>query len=149
VTPVASEQQLRHYAWVTDNRAKVAKATGGKVAYIYLPDTSMGGSTRFNREFYAQVGKEGAIIDERFNGGGSLADQVIDALARTPRNYASTREGADTVFPRGIFGPKVMIINESAGLARLCAHAPPHRGWPRSARHRHSGVPLCPDRHHR
>jgi tricorn protease len=115
VTPVASEQQLRHYAWVTDNRAKVAKATGGKVAYIYLPDTSMGGSTRFNREFYAQVGKEGAIIDERFNGGGSLADQVIDALARTPRNYASTREGADTVFPRGIFGPKVMIINESAG----------------------------------
>ena len=115
VTPVASEQQLRHYNWVSDNRAKVAKATGGKVAYIYLPDTSLGGSTRFNREFYAQVGKEGAIIDERFNGGGSLADQVIDALARTPRNYASTREGEDTVSPRGIFGPKVMIINESAG----------------------------------
>src|SRR5207248_826640 len=64
VTPVASEQQLRHYAWVTDNRAKVAKATNGKVAYIYLPDTSMGGATRFDREFYAQVGKEGAIIDE-------------------------------------------------------------------------------------
>ncbi len=93
VTPVASEQQLRHYAWVSDNRAKVAKATDGKVAYIYLPDTSMGGSTRFNREFYAQVGKEGAIIDERFNGGGSLADQVIDALARTPRNYLEHPRG--------------------------------------------------------
>ena len=70
------------------------------MAYIYLPDTSMGGSTRFNREFYAQVGKEGAIIDERFNGGGSLADQVIDALARTPRNYASTREGAGSNSPQ-------------------------------------------------
>jgi tricorn protease len=115
VTPVASEQQLRHYAWVTDNRAKVAKATGGKVAYIYLPDTGMGGSTRFNREFYAQVGNDGAIIDERFNGGGSLADQVIDALGRKVRNFVATREGEDTVFPRGIFGPKVMIINESAG----------------------------------
>jgi tricorn protease len=102
VTPVASEQQLRHYNRVTDNRARVAKATGGKVAYIYLPDTSLGGSTRFNREFYAQVGKEGAIIHERFNGG-SLADRVIDALARVPRNYASTCEEAKGRVRAGAF----------------------------------------------
>jgi tricorn protease len=115
VTPVSSDYELRHFAWVTDNREKVAKATGGKVAYIYLPDTSVGGFTRFNREFYAQVGKEGAIIDERFNGGGFLSDQVIDALGRKVRNFAATREGTDVVFPRGIFGPKVMLINEAAG----------------------------------
>jgi tricorn protease len=115
VTPVASEQQLRHYAWVTENREKVSKATDGKVAYVYLPNTSAEGSTRFVREFYAQVGKQGAIIDERFNGGGVLSDQVTEALARKPRNFVATREGADDVFPRGIFGPKVMIINEAAG----------------------------------
>jgi tricorn protease len=115
VTPVGSEQQLRHYAWVTDNRRKVDKATSGKVAYIYLPDTHVSGSQRFVREFYAQVNKEGAIIDERFNGGGFLADQVIDALSRQVRNFVATREGDEIVYPRGIFGPKVMIVNEAAG----------------------------------
>jgi tricorn protease len=115
VVPVQTEQGLRHFAWVTENRKKVDKATGGKVAYIYLPDTSVSGSERFVREFYAQVGKEGVIIDERFNGGGFLADQVIDALKRKPMNYIATREGEDQVMPRGIFGPKVMLINEAAG----------------------------------
>jgi tricorn protease len=115
VTPTASEQQLRHYAWVTDNRARVDKATDGKVAYIYMPDTSFGGQARFDREFYAQVGKEGVILDERFNGGGWLADSIIEALSRKVLNFSASREGADVVFPRGIFGPKVMIINEAAG----------------------------------
>ncbi len=115
VTPVASEQGLRHFAWVTENRKKVDQATGGRVAYIYLPDTSVQGSERFVREFYAQVGKEGVIIDERYNGGGYLADQVIEALQRKPMNYIATREGEDQVMPRGIFGPKVMLINEAAG----------------------------------
>jgi len=90
--------------------------TGGRVAYIYLPDTAGQGFARFNRYFYAQAGKEGAVVDERFNSGGLLADHVIDRLAQTPRNYASTREGEDQVFPTGsIFGPKVMIVNEMAG----------------------------------
>lgn len=114
-TTAMGEQQLRHYAWVTDNRAKVDAATKGMVGYVYLPDTSVAGYTRFIREFYAQVGKEGAIIDERFNGGGFLADEIIETLDRKPFNYAAAREGADVVFPRGIYGPKVMIVNESAG----------------------------------
>ncbi len=115
VVPVADESRLRHYAWVTDNRRKVEEMSKGKVAYIYLPDTANAGHERFVREFYAQVGKEAAVIDERFNGGGFLADQVVDALNQKPRNYIATREGEDMVFPRGIFGPKVMLINEAAG----------------------------------
>jgi tricorn protease len=52
----------------------------------------------------------------RFNGGGLLADHVIDYLRQPIRNYASTREGADQVFPTSaIPGPKVMLINEQAG----------------------------------
>jgi tricorn protease len=116
VEPVASEFQLRHLAWVDDNRRKVEQLTGGRVAYIYLPDTFVQGFARFNRYFYAQAGKDGAVIDERFNSGGFLADHVVDRLAQVPRNYASTREGDDQVFPTGsIFGPKVMLINEMAG----------------------------------
>src|SRR5262249_11670338 len=70
LVPVANETDLRHYNWVTENRLKVDKATKGKVAYIYLPNTHAAGHDRFVREFYAQVGKDAVIIDERFNGGG-------------------------------------------------------------------------------
>jgi tricorn protease len=116
VQPIPDEFQLRHLAWVDDNRRKVEKMTDGKVAYIYLPDTNVQGFARFNRYFYGQAGKEGAVIDERFNSGGLLADHVIDRLSQVPRNYVSTREGEDQVFPTGsIPGAKAMIINELAG----------------------------------
>jgi acetyl esterase/lipase len=107
---------LRNLAWVEDNRRKVDKLSGGKVAYLYLPDTALGGYRNFNRYFFAQVGKEGAVVDERFNGGGMAADYIIDYLRRPLLNYWTTREGADFTTPLGsIFGPKVMIINEFAG----------------------------------
>jgi tricorn protease len=116
VVPVASEQALRNRAWVEDNRRKVEKLSGGRVAYLYLPDTSVGGYTSFNRYYFAQVGKEGAVVDERFNGGGTAADYIVDNLRRPLMNYWTTREGADFTTPLGsIFGPKAMIINEFAG----------------------------------
>jgi tricorn protease len=116
VVPVGSERQLRNLAWIDANRRAVDKATGGKVAYVYLPDTAAGGYTRFNRYFFAQAGRDGVIVDERFNGGGLLADHVIDYLRQPIRNYATTREGADQQFPTSaVPGPKVMLINEQAG----------------------------------
>jgi tricorn protease len=116
VVPIGSERALRNLAWVDANRRAVDKATGGKVAYIYLPDTQNQGYVRFNRYFFAQAGRDAAIVDERFNGGGLLADHVIDYLRQPIRNYATTREGSDQAFPTSaIPGPKVMLINEQAG----------------------------------
>ncbi len=116
VTPVASEQRLRHLAWIEDNRRKVDQATGGRIAYVYMPDTANGGQANFNRYFYAQVGKEAAIIDERFNGGGLLATDIVEVLNRKLMSKVATRDGLDEPQPQGaIFGPKVMIINEFAG----------------------------------
>jgi tricorn protease len=116
VVPTPTERELRNLAWVDDNRRAVDKATNGRVAYIYLPNTSVQGYTRFNRYFFAQAGREAAIVDERFNGGGLLADHVIDYLRQPIRNYATTREGEDQAFPTSaIPGPKVMLINEQAG----------------------------------
>jgi tricorn protease len=114
--PVADEQALRNRAWIEDNRRKVDRMTNGRVAYVYMPDTATGGFTAFNRYFFAQVDRQGAIIDERFNGGGWLADHVIDHLKRSVVSYVTAREGEDLTVPQGaIFGPKVMIINEMAG----------------------------------
>jgi tricorn protease len=115
VVPVADESRLRNLAWIEENRRKVDQMTGGKVAYIYMPDTANGGLTAFNRYFYAQIGKQAAIVDERFNGGGLLATDIAEILNRKPLSAAANRVGSDLVQPQGIFGPKVMLINERAG----------------------------------
>jgi len=116
VIPVPNESRLRNLAWIEDNRRKVEKLTNGRVAYVYMPDTAFGGLTNFTRYFYAQVGKEAAIIDERFNGGGMLATDIIEVLNRKRMSAVATRDGEDEVQPQGaIFGPKVMLINEYAG----------------------------------
>ena len=116
VVPVESEQGLRHLDWVESNRRKVDQLSGGRVAYVHLPDTANGGYTSFNRYFFAQVGKEAVILDERFNHGGYLADYVIDYLRRPMMSLVTAREGHDFASPGGaIYGPKVMIVNEFAG----------------------------------
>lgn len=116
VVPVEGEEALRRLDWVESNRRKVDQLTGGRVAYVHLPDTAVGGYTNFNRYFFAQVGKEAAILDERFNHGGDLADYIIDYLRRPLMSMSMTREGADFAGPiEAIFGPKVMITNEFAG----------------------------------
>jgi tricorn protease len=116
VVPVASESNLRYLAWIEGNRRKVDTMSGGKLAYVHLPDTAGGGFTNFNRYYFPQIDKDGAIIDERFNGGGSAADYIVDALKKPVLNYWAAREGMDATTPAGVLqGPKVMITNEFAG----------------------------------
>jgi tricorn protease len=116
VVPVPNENGLRNFAWIEDNRRKVDQLSGGRLGYVYLPDTAGGGYTNFNRYFFSQVGKEGVIIDERFNGGGSIADYIVDYLRRPLLGRFTMREGEDITVPmEGIFGAKVMITNEMAG----------------------------------
>ncbi|MBI3684115.1 MAG: PD40 domain-containing protein [Acidobacteria bacterium] len=116
VVPIDSEFALRRLAWIEGNRRKVDQATGGKAAYVYLPDTFVGGYTYFNRYYFAQTDRQAVILDERFNGGGKAADYIIDNLRRPLWNYWTSRDGEDYTTPATqIFGPKVMIINEWAG----------------------------------
>ena len=116
VIPLGNEFALRNRAWEEDNRRKVDELSGGKLAYVHVPDTAVGGYVNFNRYYFAQVGKQGAIIDERYNHGGQVADYIIDLLKRPLRNAAVTREGEKITSPSAqIFGPKTMIINEMSG----------------------------------
>jgi tricorn protease len=117
VVPLASEGQLRHLAWIDQNRRTVDRLSSGKLAYIYVPNTANEGYARFNRYFFAQQQKSGAVVDERYNGGGNIADYMIEYLRRdAPFNYVTSRYGADLPIPFGaIYGPKVMLINEYAG----------------------------------
>ncbi len=99
VVPVGNEYSLRNLAWVEDNRRKVDKLSGGKLAYVWLPDTAEGGYTNFNRYYFAQIGKEGAVIDERFNQGGLIADYIIDYMRRPSWATSPRAKGPTTSRP--------------------------------------------------
>ena len=116
VVPVANDDGLRTRAWIEDNRRLVDKLSNGRLAYVWLPNTAGPGYTYFTRYYYAQQDKEGAIIDERYNHGGQVADYIVNELDRKLMGYFVQRDGQPATSPTaGIYGPKVMIINESAG----------------------------------
>jgi tricorn protease len=118
VEPIASERGLRTIDWVEGNRRKVDDLSNGQLAYVYVPNTGGGGFTSFNRYYFAQQDRKGVIIDERNNGGGSAADYMIDIMAREPFGYFNSKAGDKrpwTTPIAGIWGPKVMLINERAG----------------------------------
>ena len=116
VVPVPSEDALRTRAWVERNRHVVDSLSNGRLAYVWLPNTGGGGYTYFTRYFYAQQEKDGAVIDERYNQGGMVADYIVNELERKAMGYFAQRDGKTVTSPAaGLFGPKVMLVNESAG----------------------------------
>ncbi len=116
VETLDSEGRLRNLAWIERNRQKVDAATGGRVGYIYVPDTGLGGQTELVRMFRAQYAKDGLIIDERFNDGGQIPDRFVELLNRPLYNYWAVRDGKDWQTPFVAHtGPKVMLINAWSG----------------------------------
>jgi tricorn protease len=116
VEPLASEAALRNRDWVEGNLKKVHRLTKGRVAYVYVPNTAALGHAYFKRYFFPQADKQAIIVDERFNGGGQIADYYIDHLRRPFTAMWATRYGEDLKTPgAAIHGPKVMLIDETAG----------------------------------
>jgi tricorn protease len=116
VVPVENEAGLRNRDWVEGNLRKVSEATEGRVAYVYVPNTTALGHTYFKRYFYPQAQKDAVIIDERYNGGGQVADYYIDLLRRPFIAMWAMRYGQDLKSPQAsIQGPKVMLVDETAG----------------------------------
>jgi tricorn protease len=116
VVPIESEQALRNRDWVEGNIRTVTAATDGRVAYVYVPDTAERGHVYFKRYFFPQSDREAVIVDERHNGGGSIADYYIDILRRPYVSHWAMRYGEDLSAPRGaVLGPEVMLIDETAG----------------------------------
>jgi tricorn protease len=121
VTPVGSEGALRYHDWVESRRRFVAERTGGRAAYMHVPDTSIAGLKMFDKYFTAQIGKDALIVDERNNSGGMIPDFYTEKLSRQLLSLVSPREGKDVPWPPvAIYGPKVMVVNELAGSGGDC-----------------------------
>jgi tricorn protease len=116
VVPVENEAALRNRDWVEGNLKKVTEATKGQVAYVYVPNTAGLGHEYFKRYFFPQANRKAIIVDERYNGGGQVADYYIELLTRPYQSHWSLRYGKDFKTPTAsIQGPKVMLIDENAG----------------------------------
>lgn len=116
VIPIASEVGLRQWEWIEHNRDYVSRMSGGRVGYIYLPDTAGGGFTYFNRMFFAQVDKDAVVVDDRKNNGGQAANYILETLDRKYLSGWKDRDGLVFNTPGGgIYGPKVMLIDQDAG----------------------------------
>ncbi len=116
VKPTGSEAPLRYLDWVEGRRKQVEEATGGRIGYLHVPDTSIAGIIMFDKYLNAQVGRDGLIVDERYNHGGMIPDFYTEKLQRQLLALLAPREGKDLPWPPlAIYGPKVMIVNELAG----------------------------------
>ncbi len=116
VETLRTERRLRDLAWIESNRRRVEEATGGRVGYLYVPDTGRSGQSELVRQFHAQVHKDGLIVDERFNAGGQYPDRFVELLDRRRTGYIGFRETRPLhLSPQSRTGPQVMLINSWAG----------------------------------
>ena len=117
IQAIENEFALRQQAWIENNRRKVDELSKGKLGYVWVPNTGGSGFNSFNRYYFSQQDKEGAVIDERFNGGGLLDDYMVDLMVRRLRAAITNEvpDGKPMQLPAGILGPKVLLINEMAG----------------------------------
>ena len=121
VRTLGSEARLRNLAWINENRLRVDKLSGGRIGYVYVPDTGVGGQNELVRQWRGQTAKEGLVIDERFNSGGQIPDRFVELLSRPLRNFWAVRDGKDWSWPPvANFGPKAMLINGWSGSGGDC-----------------------------
>ncbi len=112
VEPVANELALREQYWISHNREKVDQLSGGKVGYIYLSDMESLGMEQFIRQYYAQLGKQALVIDDRWNNGGFIDQIVLERLRRVLVGMGTNRERAAQQTPQEMLdGPKVVLMN--------------------------------------
>jgi tricorn protease len=113
---LGDDTQMRFREWIEGNRARVDKASNGRVGYIYVQSTGVDAQNELVKQFMAQWRKDALIIDERFNSGGQIPDRFIELLNRPMLAYWAVRQGEDWQWPPVAHrGPKVMLINGWSG----------------------------------
>ena len=116
VEPVGSERTLRYVDWVRTKREYVAEASDGRFGYIHIPDMGTRGLVQFERWFYPQLGKEGLVVDARWNGGGFVSQLILERFRRRVVSFDRSRGGGVFTYPWAVLnGPFVVLTNEHAG----------------------------------
>ncbi|MBE7380827.1 MAG: PDZ domain-containing protein [Leptolyngbya sp. SIO1E4] len=116
VKTLKNESRLRYREWVERNHQAVAEATEGRVGYVHIPDMGPAGYAEFHRYYFAEVHKQGLVVDVRFNRGGHVSQLILEKLARQRIGYDVPRWAQPEPYPfDSILGPIVAVTNEHAG----------------------------------
>ncbi len=112
IIPIANDMSLRYYNWVLNNKRKVEKLSGGKIGYLHIPDMSLDGLNEFVKRYYAQINKQGLIIDVRFNGGGFVSQMILERLRRLLAAMEAPRNAEPGTYPDSVFhGYMACLVN--------------------------------------
>ncbi len=115
VQPVSSAQYgtLQYERWVADRRAMVDKLSGGTVGYLHIRQMNEPSLRQFERDLAMMAGKKALVIDQRFNPGGGIDQELLQILQQRQYQYTRVRDSVQVTRPlRGFFGPMVVMANE-------------------------------------
>jgi tricorn protease len=113
--------QLRYDRWVKDRRQKVDELSGGRIGYLHIQAMNPPSLRKFEKEIREFRNKEALIIDQRWNGGGNIEQELLAILVQRQYQIWQPRGTEATGRPfAGFFGPKVVLQNwRSASNAEM------------------------------
>jgi tricorn protease len=115
VRPVSATQfsNLQYERWVADRRAQVDKLSGGTMGYLHIRQMNEPALRQFERDLAMMAGKKALVIDQRFNPGGGIDQELLQILQQRQYQYTKVRDSVEVTRPlRGFFGPMVVMENE-------------------------------------
>lgn len=107
---------LLYEQWVERNRKRVDQLSGGRLAYLHIREMKTNALQRFERELLTYAyGKEGLVLDVRFNPGGRIHDELFALLARKVHVFETPRDALKLTQPFGAFTrPSILLINQGS-----------------------------------
>ena len=147
IRPTSSLRTSLYQNWVQKQKALVDTYSKGRLGYIHIQGMNWSSFERFERELTASgLGKEGIVIDVRFNGGGWTTDMLMTVLNVRQHAYTVPRGAAKDLdkehlkfknhYPYGerlplsaLTKPSIALCNENSySNAEIFSHAYKHLG---------------------
>ncbi len=109
-----TQSNLDYERWVNDRKAMVEKLSKGDVGYLHIRAMDAASFRKFQRDLLDLRGKKALLIDQRFNGGGGIDQELLEILnQRTKYQTWRGRGSVEVSRPvQAFFGPMVVLQNE-------------------------------------
>jgi tricorn protease len=115
ITPVSAGEfgNLQYAKWVDDRRDIVTKLGNGEIGYLHIRAMDAPSLRQFQLDLAANRTKKALVIDQRFNGGGGIDQELLGILAGRQYQYTVNRDaGFQQPRPQNFYGPMVVMQNE-------------------------------------
>jgi tricorn protease len=115
INPISQQafSNLQYQRWVDERRELVAKLSGGEIGYLHIQQMNEPSLRKFEKDLASQGRKKAMIIDQRFNPGGNIDQELLEILGQKQYQYTRQRDSVQVPRPlRGFFGPMVVMENE-------------------------------------